>query len=180
MTTKQLKEWLFLNSQSDQWWISLDEVTEENPMTIAEIVEILKSGQYANAQVLHISQDELVNPPWIDIQVLEPTDKSITEPIINEVTLPLQETRDEEAITDSPPRYKSLTQPQKNPGVAAVLSFFVPGLGQIYNGQIMIGIVLIPITIGLYFMVIGFFLHMYLVYDAYSHAVHLNKINSYA
>ena len=24
---------------------------------------------------------------------------------------------------------------KKNPGVAAVLSFFVPGLGQIYNGE---------------------------------------------
>lgn len=27
----------------------------------------------------------------------------------------------------------------KNPGVAAVLSFFIPGLGQIYNGEIILG-----------------------------------------
>ncbi len=27
----------------------------------------------------------------------------------------------------------------KNPGVAAVLSFFIPGLGQIYNGEIIPG-----------------------------------------
>jgi len=26
----------------------------------------------------------------------------------------------------------------KNPGVAAVLSFFIPGLGQIYNGEIIL------------------------------------------
>jgi TM2 domain-containing membrane protein YozV len=34
-------------------------------------------------------------------------------------------------------------QDRKNPGVAAVLSFFWTGLGQIYNGQILKGIVLI-------------------------------------
>jgi len=32
------------------------------------------------------------------------------------------------------------TSPAKNPGVAAVLSFFFSGLGQIYNGQILKGI----------------------------------------
>lgn len=42
------------------------------------------------------------------------------------------------------------TQPLKNPGMAAVLSFFLPGLGQIYNGQIIWGIIVMvavmPIT----------------------------------
>jgi TM2 domain-containing membrane protein YozV len=38
-------------------------------------------------------------------------------------------------------------EPLKNPGVAAVLSFFFTGLGQIYNGQI---------AKGLAFMVCGF------------------------
>lgn len=36
-----------------------------------------------------------------------------------------------------------MSQPRKNPGAAVVLSFFIPGLGQIYNGQIMKGIVFI-------------------------------------
>ena len=31
----------------------------------------------------------------------------------------------------------------KNPGVAAVLSFFYCGLGQIYNGQILKGIIML-------------------------------------
>lgn len=37
-------------------------------------------------------------------------------------------------------------QPLKNPGVAAVLSFFLPGLGQIYNGQIMWGIIYLVVV----------------------------------
>jgi len=51
------------------------------------------------------------------------------------------------------------TQPQKNPGVATVLSFFFMGLGQIYNGQIgkgIIFIVLYAISIALMFVIVGF------------------------
>ncbi len=47
----------------------------------------------------------------------------------------------------------------KNPGLAAVLSFFFTGLGQIYNGQIGKGVLFIIvqlINIGLMFLVIGF------------------------
>ena len=36
---------------------------------------------------------------------------------------------------------------KKNPGVAAVLSFFWAGLGQIYNGQIAKGIVLMIVQV---------------------------------
>ncbi|HDY68138.1 MAG TPA: hypothetical protein ENH85_10135 [Candidatus Scalindua sp.] len=51
------------------------------------------------------------------------------------------------------------TQPQKNPGVATVLSFFFMGLGQIYNGQIgkgIIFIILYAISIALMFVIVGF------------------------
>ena len=34
------------------------------------------------------------------------------------------------------------TQPKKNPGLAAVASFFFAGLGQIYNGEILKGVLL--------------------------------------
>jgi TM2 domain-containing membrane protein YozV len=67
------------------------------------------------------------------------------------------------------------SQPLKNPGVAAVLSFFFPGLGQIYNGQIGMGILLFLFTVGLYFTIIlSILLHLYLVYDAYTYATKLN------
>jgi len=48
---------------------------------------------------------------------------------------------------------------EKNAGIAAVLSFFVTGLGQIYNGQIFKGILLILIQIVnglLLYILIGF------------------------
>jgi len=51
------------------------------------------------------------------------------------------------------------TQPQKNPGVATVLSFFFMGLGQIYNGQLgkgIIFIVLYAISVALMLVFVGF------------------------
>jgi len=68
-------------------------------------------------------------------------------------------------------------QPLKNAGLAAALSFIVPGLGQIYNGQVTMGIVMFILTILLYYVMIilGFPIHMWLVYDAYSYA---NKQNN--
>jgi len=47
----------------------------------------------------------------------------------------------------------------KNPTTATILSFFISGLGQIYNGQIGKGIlfiVLYAISIALIFVIVGF------------------------
>ncbi len=70
----------------------------------------------------------------------------------------------------------------KNPGLAAVLSFFYMGLGQIYNGQLSKGIFfIIAYTISWIMMiiVIGFLttpvMWIYGMYDAYKSA---EKINS--
>jgi TM2 domain-containing membrane protein YozV len=69
----------------------------------------------------------------------------------------------------------------KNPGLAAVLSFFYMGLGQIYNGQIAKGIafiVLYTISILLIFILIGIvttpILFIYGMYDAYKSAEKIN------
>ena len=69
MTPKQLREWLFQNSQEDQWWIVLDAVMEDNKVTLGDIEDLLKSGQYGKAQVLHISQTKSTNPPWIEVEL---------------------------------------------------------------------------------------------------------------
>ncbi|NMC13584.1 MAG: hypothetical protein GYA34_11975 [Chloroflexi bacterium] len=48
---------------------------------------------------------------------------------------------------------------QKDPGIAAVLSFFVTGLGQIYNGQIAKGLIFMliqAINVLLIFALVGF------------------------
>ncbi|MGP8190241.1 MAG: double zinc ribbon domain-containing protein [Methanobacterium sp.] len=71
---------------------------------------------------------------------------------------------------------------QKNPGIAAVLSALFVGLGQIYNGEILKGIILIiayAVSCVLIFVLIGFIttpiLWLFGVYDAYNTA---NKINA--
>ena len=72
----------------------------------------------------------------------------------------------------------------KNPGIAAVLSFFVPGLGYIYNGEIIIGIAFFIIEIlllgigvsllrsiqyteGLVFLAAGFICWIYNIYSVH-------------
>lgn len=69
----------------------------------------------------------------------------------------------------------------KSPGLAAVLSFFWPGVGQIYNGQIAKGIVFIVLAAifgWLTVVVIGFILYpilwVYAIYDAYKTAERIN------
>ena len=69
----------------------------------------------------------------------------------------------------------------KSAGLAAVLSFFYPGLGQIYNGQILKGValfVIASICAALMFVLIGFVLYPLVwllgMYDAYSTAESIN------
>jgi TM2 domain-containing membrane protein YozV len=71
---------------------------------------------------------------------------------------------------------------RKNPGVAAVLSFFWAGLGQIYNGQLMKGIgfiVLYAFSVLLCFVLIGFIILPIVwiigIADAYSTAKAYNE-----
>ena len=65
----------------------------------------------------------------------------------------------------------------KNPIVAAILSFFFPGSGQAYNGQTGKGIgVFICFIIGyMIFIIPGLIVFIYGVYDAYSSAQKMNK-----
>ncbi len=70
---------------------------------------------------------------------------------------------------------------KKSEGISAILSFFIPGLGQIYNGQIGKGIVMIIVGVILAFtmvILIGFILYpifwIWNIYDAYSIAKRIN------
>lgn len=72
--------------------------------------------------------------------------------------------------------------PVKNEGIAAVLSFLFCGLGQIYNGQIGKGIVLIVIqmiNIMLMFVIIGLLTYpivwVFGIWDAYTTAKKINE-----
>ena len=70
----------------------------------------------------------------------------------------------------------------KNPGLAAVLSFFYMGLGQIYNGQISKGIffvIIYSVSILLISIVIGLIttpvLFIFGIWDAYKSAEKINR-----
>jgi TM2 domain-containing membrane protein YozV len=70
----------------------------------------------------------------------------------------------------------------KNPGIAAVLSFFYPGLGQLYNGQFLkagVFMVLQAINILLCFIIIGFvtgaITWIVAIFDAYKSAERINQ-----
>jgi TM2 domain-containing membrane protein YozV len=62
---------------------------------------------------------------------------------------------------------------QPTPGVSAVLSFFIPGLGQFYNGCFLRGIFWLIVTPGLWLFSAGFLgwiCHILAAYTAYDYA----------
>jgi len=61
----------------------------------------------------------------------------------------------------------------RNPGTAAIMSFLLPGLGQLYNGQILWAIVWFIITLGLWIGtggLLGWVCHVISAYTAYKYA----------
>lgn len=73
-----------------------------------------------------------------------------------------------------PPSEVGKGETEKDAGIAAVAAFVVPGLGQIYNGEIAKGIILGIITIILAITGVGLIiavpLWIWLIYDAYNTA----------
>ena len=64
------------------------------------------------------------------------------------------------------------------PGLAAVLSFFIPGLGQIYNGAFLRGIFWLIITPGIWLKslgLLGWVCHLVAAYTAYRYAERLHN-----
>jgi len=73
-------------------------------------------------------------------------------------------------------------QPPKNSGLAAILSFLIPGLGQMYNGEIGKGVMIIivqVVNIALMAIIIGFItgptVMIWAIYDAYKTAERINQ-----
>lgn len=61
----------------------------------------------------------------------------------------------------------------RNPLLAAILSFFIPGVGQIYNGRIIVGIIWLLVT-GVSWIgsagTLGWIVHIIAAYCAYTYA----------
>jgi len=71
-----------------------------------------------------------------------------------------------------------MAQPRKNPGLAAVLSFVIPGLGQIYNGAFLRGIIWLIVTPGFWLGTggtLGWICHVVSAYTAYRYAEDVNE-----
>lgn len=61
----------------------------------------------------------------------------------------------------------------KDPGTAGILSFFIPGLGQIYNGAFLRGIFWLIVTPGLWIGtggLLGWVCHLISAYTAHGYA----------
>ncbi len=61
----------------------------------------------------------------------------------------------------------------RNPWIAGILSLIIPGLGQIYNGRIIIGIIWLLVTGVSWIGSVGFFgwvVHIIAAWCAYSYA----------
>ncbi|CAN5734202.1 hypothetical protein BH10CHL1_BH10CHL1_45400 [soil metagenome] len=68
---------------------------------------------------------------------------------------------------------REMNSTTKNPGLAAVLSALIPGLGQIYNGRILWAIFWFIITPGLWIGsggTLGWICHVIAAYQAYRQA----------
>lgn len=67
---------------------------------------------------------------------------------------------------------------KKNPGVAAVLSLIVPGIGQFYNGTFVWGIIWLIITPGFWIGtggMLGWVCHLVAAVMAYQYAERFNR-----
>lgn len=64
---------------------------------------------------------------------------------------------------------------KKSSILAAILSFFIPGLGQLYNGQVIKGIVIFITFAVLIWACIGIVPWLYGIYDAYMTAEKINR-----
>jgi TM2 domain-containing membrane protein YozV len=72
---------------------------------------------------------------------------------------------------------EGMTQPLRNPGVAAVLSAVIPGIGQFYNGDFLRGIFWLIVTPGFWIGTggtLGWICHVLAAFTAYRRAQRKN------
>jgi TM2 domain-containing membrane protein YozV len=68
--------------------------------------------------------------------------------------------------------------PLRHPGTAAVLSFLIPGLGQIYNGDFLRGLFWLVVSAGSWILTAGLFgwpFHLLSAFTAYRRAERKNR-----
>jgi hypothetical protein len=65
MNERQLREWLFTKSLEDEWYLSIKGKVDPSLYTLDQAKTKAGGREF---QLLHNSQSELANPPWIDFE----------------------------------------------------------------------------------------------------------------
>lgn len=68
---------------------------------------------------------------------------------------------------------------RKDPTLAAIISFFFPGIGYAYIGQTGKAIGYFFLIIFTYLILIGFIIHIYVIIDSYNECKKVNAMNGY-
>ncbi|MBH24222.1 MAG: hypothetical protein CMH57_07190 [Myxococcales bacterium] len=78
-----------------------------------------------------------------------------------------------------PPQYAMVHQPiqVKSAGLAAVLSLVFVGAGQVYNGQVLKGVLMFFVCIFLWGIALGWIINLWSIFDAHSTANKINRAN---
>jgi hypothetical protein len=77
--------------------------------------------------------------------------------------------------SDVPMRTDHLEQPEHQPGMALLLSLILCGTGQIYNGEVSKGIMMMVLCFLLWFVLLGWVVHIWSIVDAVVVAERLNR-----
>lgn len=125
------------------YYVRLDNETK-GPYTIGQLHSMWNSG-LLTADTLYCEKD---HGEWLQLRLL------VDRP---------------ESPPSSVPQIVFPPQRLWSPGAAVVLSFFIPGLGQMYRGKFGAGIMWLIFVIGGYFLIVpGLVLHVICLVDAYS------------
>ena len=68
MTIKTLKEWQFSQSVEDKWWHCIDGNPPTTTTTLEQIALAVNEKPQSNHQVIHCSQANHDNPPWVNVE----------------------------------------------------------------------------------------------------------------
>ncbi|MBC2595811.1 hypothetical protein H5P28_16210 [Ruficoccus amylovorans] len=68
MTERELRLWMLEETIEDSWWLSVDGQNSEAPVTLSKAADYTAANADKEILVLHASQAEVKNPPWIPLE----------------------------------------------------------------------------------------------------------------
>ncbi|MDP0495491.1 MAG: hypothetical protein Q7Q73_04710 [Verrucomicrobiota bacterium JB024] len=80
MTEREVRLWMLEESVADSWWLSVDEETSADAVTLARAADYAAANPEKSVQLLHVDQAEAKVPPWI---ILDPSPVMTPEERVN-------------------------------------------------------------------------------------------------